>query len=118
MTLKILFALQMGKEGNDLVKFVSVVWPRAMHFLSCLQEHIFLFTVSGSETTTKPVCHLLIVRERGGRGEREMYLSHYIYIYIDIHIYICICSELWEPGLGFQICHYHPINNNAYFFPQ
>lgn len=88
MTLKILFALQMGKEGNDLVKFVSVVWPRAMHFLSCLQEHIFLFTVSGSETTTKPVCHLLIVRERGAERERDVSISLHIHIYRHTHIYM------------------------------
>lgn len=78
----------MGKEGNDLVKFVNVVWPRAMHFLNCLQEHIFLFTVSGSETTTKPVCHLLIVRER----ERFIYLTTSTYIYIHTHIYVYVVS--------------------------
>lgn len=50
-----------GQEWNDLVKFVSVVCPRAMHFLNWLQKHIFLFTVPGSETTAKPVCHVLIV---------------------------------------------------------
>lgn len=60
-TLKMLFASQMGKDGNDLVEFVGVVWPRAMHFLNQLQEHIFLFTVSGCETTTKPLCHSVIV---------------------------------------------------------
>lgn len=61
VTLKIMLASQMGRGGNDLVKFVSIVWPRATHFLNWLQEHIFLFTVSGSETTTKPLCHLVIV---------------------------------------------------------
>lgn len=62
VTLKVLFASQMGKDGNDLVKLASVVWPRATHFLNWLQEHIFLFTGSGSETTTKLICHLLTVR--------------------------------------------------------
>lgn len=91
LTLKILFALHLGKDGSELVKFVSVVWPRATHFLNQLQKHIFLFTVSGSETTAKLICHLLTVRD--------------IYIYTSLYIYltIYICSELWEPGLGFQI---------------
>lgn len=44
---------QYQREVSDVVKFVSVVWPRAMNFLNQLKESIFLFTVSGSETTTK-----------------------------------------------------------------
>lgn len=33
----------MGKDRNDSVTFVSVVWPTAKHFLNWLQEQVFLF---------------------------------------------------------------------------